>query len=238
MRLFTWLVAIVVALVASTGSSHARVTMQTGSGRACAANCIDKGGFFCANAGFTEGVCCDDSEETCRYDPNGLCSFDLQSVEYVACPYEPDICGESREVKLLADGNVLPLSNLGAQNGSNFLFSQLCTYELIWPAGDAIELTQESELILEAESLSEGAEVKVTVISGNILQSEKFLEQGDQLMFYYPAQVYVVAKASDQGLQSSFTINASFKAAATASGTSDVKEEVVVVEVESDDVEA
>ena len=48
----------------------------------------------------------------------------------------------------------------------------------------------------------------------------------------------MVAKASDQGLQSSFTINASFKAATTAAGTSDVEEEVVVAEVESNDVEA
>ena len=42
-------------------------------------------------------------------------------------------------------------------------------------------------LILEAENLSEGAEVKVTVIEAGILQSEKFFEQGDQLMFLYPA---------------------------------------------------
>ena len=48
----------------------------------------------------------------------------------------------------------------------------------------------------------------------------------------------MVAKASDQGLQSSFTINASFKEAATAAGTSDLEEEVVVVEVESDGGEA
>ena len=48
----------------------------------------------------------------------------------------------------------------------------------------------------------------------------------------------MVAKASAQGLQSSFTINASFKAAATPV----LEEEVVIVEtkpiVESDDEEA
>ena len=47
----------------------------------------------------------------------------------------------------------------------------------------------------------------------------------------------MVAKASDQGLQSSFTINTSLKSAITAAGTSNVEEEVVVVEVESDEGE-
>ena len=58
MRIFTCLV-VMTATLGGSNRSIARVTMRTSSSRACVANCIDQGEFFCASGDFKEGVCCD-----------------------------------------------------------------------------------------------------------------------------------------------------------------------------------
>ena len=58
---------LLVALLATYENAvNARVTMSTTSGRACRANCIDQGQFFCAADDFEDGICCDSSDEVCR----------------------------------------------------------------------------------------------------------------------------------------------------------------------------
>ena len=105
-------------LAALLATVSARVTMITTSGRACRANCIDQGQFFCAAEDFEVGICCDIADEVCRQGEFALCSFDIpQNVylqsHYFACPYDTDICGPNRTIQVLDNGEGVEMTNLG-----------------------------------------------------------------------------------------------------------------------------
>ena len=125
------------------------VTMTTSSARACRANCIDQNQYFCANEDFSEGVCCDTSDETCR-QTGGMCSFDLASSgyeqsQYFICPFDTEICGLDRLIQVSDDQSAITVTNLGYANSSDFIFGQVCAYELLWPEsskdGDLLVVT-------------------------------------------------------------------------------------------------
>ena len=70
---------------------------RTASGRSCVTNCIHRGDYFCAEADFSEGVCCSAQDQSCRLGLDGICSFDVDvGNPYLACPFEPDVCGGGR----------------------------------------------------------------------------------------------------------------------------------------------
>ena len=112
-----------------------KVTMSTTSARACRANCIDQDQYFCVNEDFSEGVCCDNQEESCRIS-GGLCSFDLPANEYTqghyfVCPFDSNICGEERVIAVSDDiSEKAEITNLGLESADDFIFGQLCSYEL------------------------------------------------------------------------------------------------------------
>ena len=109
--------------------------MSTTSARACRANCIDQDQYFCVNEDFSEGVCCDNQEESCRIS-GGLCSFDLPANEYTqghyfVCPFDSNICGEERVIAVSDDiSEKVEITNSGLESADDFIFGQLCSYEL------------------------------------------------------------------------------------------------------------
>lgn len=194
------------------------ITMQTTNGRACVTNCIDQGKFFCASADFQDGVCCEDADDLCRLDTSGLCSFDIpvelypQSL-YLACPFDENICGESRTVQVLANETSVSITSLENKNSNEFSFAQLCAYEVKWPQ----EATDGDELIFTATYLAEGAQVFVASAKKELTSSETTggietkLDVMDEVLRYkYPMNIFVTVKASDLGLDSAFRVNVSF----------------------------
>ena len=128
-----------------------KVIMSTTSARACRANCIDQDQYFCANEDFSEGVCCDSQDESCRQS-GGICSFDLPDEGYVqghyfVCPFDKKICGEDRKVEISDDiSEKVEITNLSHEETDDFIFGQLCSYELLWPES----VVNENTMILKA----------------------------------------------------------------------------------------
>ena len=69
-------------------------------------------------------------------------------------------------------------------------------------------------MIVRALSIAEGAEVYVIAgedgITAEEALSEEKLIEGNEMNIRYPAKVYLTIKASDQGLDSGYAIQASF----------------------------
>ena len=102
------------------------------------------------------------------------------------------------------------ITNLGLESADDFIFGQLCSYELQWPES----VVNENTMIVRAVQIAEGAEVYVTAgkegITAEEALSEEKLTAGNEMNIRYPAKVYLTIKASDQGLDSGFAIQASF----------------------------
>ena len=122
------------------GARELRVTLSTASGRACRANCLNKGHFFCVTDDFQDGVCCDSTASNCRQSETSICSFDLArswytQSQYFVCPFEESVCGPSHTVELNAAGTEAEITNLGQEKSANFIFGEVCSYQVNWPAG-------------------------------------------------------------------------------------------------------
>jgi len=56
-------------------------------------------------------------------------------------------------VEVGGDGNTVTLTSLGHEKSPDFIFGQLCNYEVVWPA----EAKNDDKLFLTAMTLAEGA---------------------------------------------------------------------------------
>ena len=152
--------AIMAALAQASSLRDLRVTLTTASGRACRSNCLDQGLFFCGLADRSEGFCCDD-ETSCRQSDTEVCTFDMASdgssyvlSQYQACPFVADVCGENRVVSPATDTEVT-MTSRDNPDSSDFIFGQLCAYEVQWPEGSV----EEDKIFVIADELDDAAQV-------------------------------------------------------------------------------
>ena len=54
------------------------------------------------------------------------------------CPFDESICGPSRLILPEASGDVFYISASGNENSSNFIFGEVCSYQVEWPE-EAVE---------------------------------------------------------------------------------------------------
>ena len=201
-------------LLAEGLSRQLAITSTTTNARRCAASCLDKAQYFCANQDFSQGVCCNLASEDCRQE-DGICSFDIELSKtslsrYSVCPFDTQVCGPNRTIQLDINGEAQAISSTGHAKSYDFIFGQLCSYELIWPEqGRSLD-----QIVLTVASKAEGATLYVgystSELQSNGFEKETILLPDSKLVVNYPDKVIITAKASDDGGDSAFEISASF----------------------------
>ena len=130
------------------------IVSSTASGRACRANCLDQGLYFCVASDHQSGVCCDKNDEECRQENSGMCSFDISAGYsqgyYAVCPYDERVCGASRVITVEPLGSEQTVTSVGNPRSSDFIFGQLCSYEIVWPE----QASDGDHFIIEAKSVA------------------------------------------------------------------------------------
>ena len=117
------------------------------------------------------------------------------------CPFDTDVCGASRTIQVSETDVVaaeseaeaeIVMTNLGNAKSSDFIFGQLCSYEVKWPKNAVYD----DEIVLTAVTLAEGAEVYIasgaeglfSASSNKVeMMSEDKLSEGKELRIKYPA---------------------------------------------------
>ena len=89
---------------------------------------------------FQDGVCCDSTASNCRQDETSICSFDLArswytQSHYFVCPFEESVCGPSHTIEPSAVETEAEITNLGQEKSANFIFGEVCSYQVKWPEG-------------------------------------------------------------------------------------------------------
>ena len=132
---------------------------------------------------------------------------------YSVCPFDPQICGSSRSIQLDESGSSTTITATGHAESADFIFGQVCNYELFWPEtakdkdqitvsviekadGNTLYVGQGSDGLCSTDSLKE-----------NIMQS------GTTLLVDYPTKVIITAKSSEDGQDSTFQVTVRFVAA-------------------------
>ena len=73
----------------------------------------------------------------CSFDIAGTSGLeedaDVRPSEYIVCPFDARVCGAERNLILTEDGAEQELTSLDNPKSSDFIFGQVCSYEIEWP---------------------------------------------------------------------------------------------------------
>ena len=136
-------------------------------------------------------------------------SLDYVQSHYALCPYEQQVCGDSRIVIPDVGGAEVRMTSFDNPKTSDFIFGQLCTYLLNWP-----ENAKENDtMTVTADELESGATVYAAtqIFSTESDAEEKHLASiGASFTVEWPRQVWLTAVASDTGSASGFRLSATY----------------------------
>jgi hypothetical protein len=76
-------------------------------------------------------------------------------TQYQICPYDSNVCGPDRLVQVDADDITVTITSVGHKKSSDFVFGQVCNYEIVWPT----EVKNYDKLLMRVTTMADAAEV-------------------------------------------------------------------------------
>ena len=143
-----------------------------------------------------------------------MCSFDMAAGYtqgyYAVCPFDERVCGLNRVITVEPFGKEQTVTSVGNSRSSDFIFGQICSYEVVWP-----EQAQDGDhFIVGATSVALGAIVSA-IFGEEKINSKEFLREanlteGVKLKVKYPLTAVITARAADTSENSDFSLSVTY----------------------------
>lgn len=101
----------------------------------------------------------------------------------MSCPSDPNVCGPSHTLTPDADGNFVKVNLDDSTNAADFIFGQICNYEVVWPEGSE----EADQLVISVATLPENVSLIATLGDEKQLGKDvRVAKQGGTVRVDYP----------------------------------------------------
>ena len=173
----------------------------------------------------------------------GICSFDLPSdqefteMQNAVCPYKASICGDNRVVTPGLGGAEETITIVGNDNEEDYVFGQVCSYEVSWPADTS---QTDGQILLTADRIDDTANVYVAVGDSiaNAREEQRLTEGGvESVSVRYPDRIFVVTRSADDLSEAGFSLRVKYQIAEVVEEEEEEPETPVEPEPETEETE-